>query len=82
MNCLGDDGLYFVGGIYTKMGMFISQFEKVDIQTHEIEFIQKLDVPEGVKADSPICKGRRLYMRDSLNTPYMFTRKRNKVSKD
>ncbi|MEQ8583335.1 MAG: hypothetical protein RIC30_20300 [Marinoscillum sp.] len=72
MNSIGDGGLYFVGGTHTNMGMFISKFGKINTETHEIEFIQKLDVAEGVKADPPIYHKGKLYIKDSLDTLHVY----------
>ncbi|MCX2682124.1 PQQ-binding-like beta-propeller repeat protein [Galbibacter sp. EGI 63066] len=72
MNSLGDGGLYFVDGTHTNMGMFISKFGKINTETHEIEFIQKLDVAEGVKAEPPIYHKGRLYIKDSMDVLHIY----------
>ncbi|MFA0961869.1 PQQ-binding-like beta-propeller repeat protein [Roseivirga sp. BDSF3-8] len=74
MNSIGDGGLYFVGGTHTNMGMFISKFGKINIEKHEIEFIQELDVVEGVKADLPIYHKGKLYIKDSFNALHVYER--------
>ncbi len=72
MNFLGPDGLYFIGGNHTNMGMFISKFGKINIETHQIDFVQNLDVKEGVKADAPIYYEGKLYIKDSENVLHIY----------
>lgn len=66
MNTLSGDGIYFMSNWYGP------RFGKVNIKTHEIEFVQELDVEKGVQGDIPVYHEGRLYIRDSLNTLHIF----------
>lgn len=67
---MGDDGLYFISDYVENH--YDCQFGKINIESHEIEFIQKLDVAEGVKADPPIYHKGKIYIKDSLNTLHIY----------
>ncbi|MFA0964007.1 PQQ-binding-like beta-propeller repeat protein [Roseivirga sp. BDSF3-8] len=64
------NGLYFISDYVENY--YDCQFGKINTDSHEIEFIQKLDVAEGVKADPPIYYNGRIYIKDSLNTLHIY----------
>lgn len=70
MSRLYGDGLYFISDHVENY--YDCQFGKINTENHEIEFIKKLDVAEGVKADPPIYHKGRLYVKDSLKTLHIF----------
>jgi outer membrane protein assembly factor BamB len=70
MSRLYGDGLYFTSDYVENH--YDCQFGKINIDNHEIEFIQKLDVAEGVTAAPPIYNEGRLYIKDSLNTLHIY----------
>jgi outer membrane protein assembly factor BamB len=72
MCSLYGDGLYFTSDYVENY--YDCQFGKINIQTHEIEFIQRLDVPAGTTGHPPIYHNRRLYIKDSSNTLHIYER--------
>lgn len=70
MSKLYGDGLYFISD-YTQ-NHYECQFGKINITTHEIEFIQKLDISEGVKAAAPLYHKGRIYIKDSLDVLHVY----------
>ena len=60
------DGIYFTsntGG---------SKFGKLNIQTHSLEFVQKLDVEEGLTAQHPVYHQGRIYILDNTGTLHVY----------
>lgn len=72
MNRLYGNGLYFISDYVENH--YDCQFGKINTESHEIEFIQKLDVAEGVKADPPIYHKGKLYIKDTLGTLHVYER--------
>lgn len=70
MNRLYGDGLYFISDYVENH--YDCQFGKINTESHEIEFIQKLDVAEGVKADPPIYHKGKIYIKDNLDTLHIY----------
>lgn len=67
---MGDDGFYFISDYVENH--YDCQFGKINTETHEIEFTQKLDVAEGVKADPPIYHKGKIYIKDNLDTLHVY----------
>jgi len=70
MSRIYEDGLYFISDYVENH--YDCQFGMINTETHEIEFIQKLDVAKGVKADPPIYHKGSLYIKDSLDTLHVY----------
>lgn len=70
MSRLYGDGLYFISDYVENH--YDCQFGKINTESHEIEFIQKLDVAECVKADPPIYHKGKIYIKDNLDTLHIY----------
>ena len=70
MSRLYGDGLYFISDYVENH--YDCQFGKINTESHEIEFIQKLDVAEGVKANPPIYHRGKIYIKDNLGTLHIY----------
>lgn len=69
---LSGNGLYFVSWLEP------TKFGKVNIQTHEIEFLQELKTKKGVKPGTPTYHQGRLYILDTVYTLHVFEDEENK----
>ncbi len=68
MNSISGGYLYFMSNWYNP------RFGAIDITTHEIDFIQRLEVEEGVKGGIPNYHDNKLFIKDSLDTLHIFER--------
>lgn len=68
MHSISEGYLYFMSNWNTP------RFGGINLKTLEIEFVQDLDVEEGIKGGIPHYHNGRLYIKDTMNTLHIFER--------